>query len=76
MPNETEIPIEDSGKETVERLLSEKQSESVSVSPSGTTTSVTNHSIDQTIKGLEFLRNENATPNAIKTFRVAGNSMR
>jgi hypothetical protein len=48
-------------KETIERLLGEKQSESVSVSPSGTSTTVTNHSIDQTIKGLEYLRKTTPT---------------
>ena len=43
-------------KETIERLLAGKQSETISVSQSGTTTAETSHSIDQTIKGLEYLR--------------------
>jgi len=48
-------------RETIERLLSEKQSESISVSQSGTTTSETNHSVDQTVKGLEYIRKTTPT---------------
>ena len=57
----TETVTENFEKETIERLLAEKQSESISVSPSGTTTMVTNHSVDQTIKGLEYLRKTTPT---------------
>ena len=71
-----ENTAETSGNETIERLLRDHQSENISVSPSGTSTGVTNISVDQAIKGIEFLRNENATPAAIKTFRVVGNTMR
>ena len=55
MPTD-ENTTENFEKETIERLIAEKQSESISVSPSGTTTAVTNHSVDQVIKGLEYLR--------------------
>lgn len=54
--SESEVPVENFEKETIERLLRDHQSESISVSPSGTSTSTTNNSIDQAIKGLEHLR--------------------
>ena len=61
MADDTDDTTENFEKETIERLLSEKQSESISVSQSGTTTSETNHSVDQTIKGLEYLRKTTPT---------------
>lgn len=66
-------------KQTLLHLLQENASESVSVSPSGTSASISKVSIDSAIKALEFLQQEEARQTGSPGFKVRkfqGNSTR